>query len=86
MELSSVTFKHPDVKMEIAGFDMKIDCVRLSYDRSGNILIGMDVLKKWDIHIGMCGDGETVFLGCPREQLNERYYLELAKVFGINKI
>jgi hypothetical protein len=34
----------------------------------------------------MCGDGETVFLGCPREQLNERYYLELAKVFGINKI
>jgi hypothetical protein len=84
MDITSVTFKHTDVKIKISGFDTHINSVRLSYDRSGNILIGMDILKEWDIHIGTITTGETIFLACPRNQLNSDYYQELNRLFLIS--
>ena len=57
----------------------------LSYDFNGNILIGMDIMKNWDIHIGTNKQGETVFLGCPYNMLNQEYYLALENEFEIQQ-
>lgn len=89
MQLQSVTFKHTDVALEIMEVSIPINSVRLSYDRTGNILIGMDILKDWDIHIGTINNinlpenGQTIFLGCPKDQLNDEYLLELKRLFSI---
>ena len=42
----------------------------------------MDILKDWDIHIGTISTGETIFLACPKDMLNDEYFLELNKLFG----
>jgi hypothetical protein len=81
-ELTSVTFRHTDVKIKLSDIDIRTKSVKLSYDRTGNILIGMDILKDWDIHIGRTDTGDTIFLACPNEQLNDEYFRELNHLFG----
>ena len=50
------------------------DYVKVSYDRTGNILIGMDILSEMDIHIGKSRLlGKTVFLACPNDNINQEY-------------
>ncbi len=58
----------------------------INYDRASNILIGMDILKEWDIHIGTIDTGETIFLGCPKGQINDEYLQELEKTFQVQFI
>ena len=66
MELQSVAFEHKDLEIDFHGICLKKDSVKISYDRSGNILIGMDLLSQMDIHIGKSKIlGKTVFLACP---------------------
>lgn len=55
-----------------------------SYDRNDKILLGMGIFKDWDFHVGKNSKGETVFIGCPLNQLNQDYYLALEKEFGIS--
>ena len=64
---------------------MKIkDYVKVSYDRTGNILIGMDVLSQMDIHIGKSKVlGKTVFLACPYTAINREYLEALSQHFDI---
>ncbi|MCM1542121.1 MAG: hypothetical protein NC121_12800 [Blautia sp.] len=87
MELTSITFEHDDLLLKLMDVDINTNSVRLSYDRTGNILIGMDILKDWDIHIGTIDTptlpeyGQTIFLGCPRDQINGAYLLELERLF-----
>lgn len=87
MELTSVTFEHSDVLLKLMDIDINTNNIRLSYDRTGNILIGMDILKDWDIHMGTIDKttlpeyGQTIFLGCPRDQINKDYILELSRLF-----
>lgn len=76
-------FKHKISNFLIGGMKINTDSIYLNYDRKGNILIGMDILKDWDIHIGTVQNGETIFLACPKDQLNDDYYRELNSVFGI---
>lgn len=84
MELNSVTFLHKDVTISIEDIQLPItDGVRISYDRVGNILIGMDILKNLDIHIGTIETGETIFLACPKDKINDAYLLELNRLFHI---
>lgn len=85
MKLTSITFVHSDVTLRIMDMEINVDNVKLSYDRTGNILIGMDILKNWDIHIGKTASGETLFLACPLNQLNDEYYKELSNLFDIGK-
>lgn len=88
MKLTSVTFEHSDVLLKLMSVDINTNSVKLSYDRTGNILIGMDILKDWDIHIGTIDNpilpehGQTIFLGCPRDQINKDYLLELERLFA----
>lgn len=59
--------------------------LNVSYDTSGVALIGMSILKDWDIHIGKNKHGETVFLGCPYSHINQEYYLALENEFGLQQ-
>lgn len=82
-KLPAVTFLHSGMTMIFNGIKIHSSKVKVSYDRTGNILIGMDILKNWDIHIGTIGTGETIFLACPKDQLNDEYFRELNRLFGI---
>ena len=65
MELKSITFQHRDFELDFDGGCINKDYVKVSYDRTGNILIGMDVLSQMDIHIGKSKVlGKTVFPVC----------------------
>lgn len=83
MKLKQVTFIHNDLDIEIGEVNIHKKDVKISYDRTGNILLGMDILKDWDIHIGTIDTGETIFLGCPKAQINDDYLQELEKTFHI---
>lgn len=83
MQLKQVTFIHRDLEMTIGNIKIHKQEVKISYDRTGNILIGMDILENWDIHIGKADNGETVFLACPIDQINESYLRELENTFHI---
>ena len=60
------------------------DFVNISYDRTGNILIGMDILSKLDIHIGKSKILEkTIFLACPNNSINQVYLNALKQHLNI---
>lgn len=83
MPLKQVTFIHNDLEIKIGNIITYKRDVKVSYDRQGNILLGMDILKDWDIHMGTMGTGETIFLACPKDQINDEYLLELENTFHI---
>lgn len=93
MQCSAISFKHEvnDVVIKRQGINGNDNIkypignieVYINYDRKGNILLGMDIMKDWDIHIGTISTGETIFLACPKDQLNDEYYIELNIAFGI---
>lgn len=65
------------------GVKISADKICLNYDRKGNILIGMDILKDWDIHIGVSKEtGKSLFLACPVENKCKEYVDALKLHFG----
>lgn len=86
MDLSSITFSHKLEDMSIAGYSINCTDVRISYDRTGNVLIGMDILKNFDIHIGTTVSGDTVLLACLKDNITKEYSDELEKLFDIRKV
>lgn len=90
MASSALKFEHSVYGFTVAGVPVDIKTIHVNYDRTGNILIGMDILKDWDIHIRTIRNknleeyGETIFLGCPMEQINNQYLIELERIFGIS--
>ncbi|MCR4789215.1 MAG: hypothetical protein K5888_11560 [Lachnospiraceae bacterium] len=86
MDLSGVTFKHNLSGLSIGSYPIG-DCdIRISYDRTGNILIGMDILKLLDVHMGTIGTGQTILLACRKGKLSQAYREELNKLFDVRKI
>ena len=84
MELKSITFRQRDFELNFDGVCINKDYVKVSYDRTGNILIGMDVLSQMDIHIGKSKVlGKTVFLACPYTSMNREYLEALSRHFDI---
>lgn len=84
MELKSITFQHRNFEIDFGGVCINKDFVKVSYDRTGNILIGMDVLSQMDIHIGKSKIlGKTVFIACPYESMNQEYLEALSQHFDI---
>ncbi len=84
MELQSVTFQHNDLEIDFDGITLKKDSVKISYDRTGNILIGMDILSQMDIHIGNSRTlGKTLFLACPYDSMNADYLGALNEHFDL---
>ncbi len=83
---SALKFQHFVSNFAIGGLPIEQNTIYVNYDRKGNILIGMDILKSWDIHIGTIESGETIFLGCPKSQWNSDYFIELERLFGIKRL
>ena len=83
MNASEISFKHKAINIDFDGIDIPEREIYINYDRTGNILIGMDILKDWNIHIGTIDIGETIFLACPRDQINDGYLRELENTFHI---
>lgn len=87
MACTALKFKHSISNFKINGVDISAENIYVNYDRTSNILIGMDILKNWDIHIGKSmipeETGKTIFLACPYDKLNEDYFKELERTFGI---
>ena len=81
--LKSISFSHKISDFFIDNVPIIKDKVRVNYDGIGNVLIGMDIMKDWDIHMGKIPTGETMFLACPRYRLNNDYFDELYNLFGI---
>ena len=80
---SEISFRHKASNIDINGFNLMDRDVFINYDRTGNILIGMDLLKDWDIHIETIDNGETIFLGCPKDRISDKYLQELENTFHI---
>lgn len=87
---TSINVSNPRVMVQQQIYGIEINGVKLgnrymsvSYDTSMVALLGMDFLKDWDIHIGTTLTGETIFLACPKDQLNDAYFRELNRLFGI---
>lgn len=75
MDCPAMKFEHGISDLMISRVKFPPDKICLNYDRSGNILIGMDILKVWDIHIGVSRvTGKGLFLACPKESMCEKYY------------
>ncbi len=83
MVCEALKFRHDIYDFEINGLPISHSYIYVNYNRKGNILIGMDILKDWDIHIRTIDTGETIFLGCPNEQINDAYLQELEDTFHI---
>lgn len=83
-QLTSVSFVHQVQNLTLDNVNMGDYNVRVNYDRTGNILLGMDILKDWDIHMGMSlVTGENIFMGCPRDRISPEYLQALEIEFGL---
>lgn len=73
LDLPAVSFRKEVSNISISGVDIGSRKIKINYDRSGNILIGVDILKTLDIHIGKENSGKTVLLACPQNSINREY-------------
>ena len=52
VECTALKFTHENVRMSLNGYELTHD-IAVNYDRTSNILIGMDILKDFDFHCGV---------------------------------
>lgn len=84
MSCPAMKFQHTIQDFQIAGMPVRNDVIYVNYNRRGNILIGMDILQYWDIHMGTSRiTGEKLFLACPEENICLKYLDALEENFGI---
>ncbi|MCR4961947.1 MAG: hypothetical protein K6A74_10855 [Lachnospiraceae bacterium] len=86
MELNSISFKHKADNFSLSGVSLGSPDVLVSYDRVGNILIGMDILKQLEIHIGETEKGETILLACHKNDISTEYLDRLKSVLNVKRI
>lgn len=80
LDMPSVSFRKRVTNFSIDDVYLGDIYVKINYDRSGNILIGMDILKSWDVHIGKNKKNENVFLACPSNDINDEYLAALEEL------
>lgn len=72
--------------IRIGGISVENKMLRFSYDNNCPSLIGMDILKDWDVHISKSlKTNETVLMACPLDSINEEYIKALTEEFGIGQ-
>lgn len=86
IECTSLHFRYPIKEIAINGYRIPTRYIGINYDRTGNILIGMDILKMLDIHMGTDSNGEFIMLACDKDKLTLEYLQALKETFGIVKI
>lgn len=80
----AMKFRHTIRDFRIAGMPVQQNAIYVNYNRKGNILIGMDILQYWDIHIGTSKITEkNMFLACPETCICQEYRNALEENFSI---
>ena len=80
----AMKFRHVIRNFQIAGMSVMSDVIYVNYNRKGNILIGIDILQYWDIHMGTSRiTGKKIFLACPEDSICLEYSKALEENFGI---
>lgn len=87
IDCKALKFYHPIKDWKLSQFYIGDVTIGVNYDRTSNILLGMDILKDWEIHIGKSIlTGETTFLGCPSNQITKEYLQALEEEFSVCRI
>lgn len=82
----AMKFEHKISNFMIGGLRIPCEKIFLNYDRRGNILIGMDILSKFEIHMGISKiTGKNLFIACLAENKSYEYFEALSKHFEISK-
>ncbi|MCI9305214.1 MAG: hypothetical protein HFI28_01875 [Lachnospiraceae bacterium] len=82
IDCKALKFYHLVEDWELSQFHIGNAIIGINYDRTSNILLGMDILKDWDIHIGKSAvTGVITFLGCPKNEINPGYIQALEEEF-----
>ena len=75
MSCEAMKFKHPIKNFYLADYSLPNLDIHINYDRHGNILIGMDILSKFDIHIGLSQKtGKVTLIGVLKSQDDKSDY------------
>ena len=88
MECPALKFKHKMINVNFNGYAVGDFDVHINYDRRGNILIGMDILKEFIIYmdVSIVTGKETLIMMLRSEENTSDFYRECAKHFGITSI
>ena len=78
-----IVFQHRFTTFSIGTLHLGERVVRVSYDRTSPILIGMDILKELDIHMGSNREGQHLLLACHKGSLSNAYRQALNYYFGV---
>lgn len=82
----AMKFRHTIQNFQIGGMPVANDVIYVNYNRKGNILIGMDILQHWDIHMGTSRiTGKKLFLACPENNICLEYCNALEENFGMRQ-
>lgn len=82
----AMKFRHTIHNFQIGGMPVANDVIYVNYNRKGNILIGMDILQHWDIHMGTSRiTGKKLFLACPENNICLEYCNALEENFGMRQ-
>lgn len=85
LECTALKFTHENVRMSLNGYGLAHD-IAVNYDRTSNILIGMDILKEFDFHCGISETtGKYIFLGCLKRNITQEYLNALQMHFGYSR-
>lgn len=84
MELNSISFKHTAKNFTLGSLELGDLPISVSYDRTGNTLIGMDILKNLEIYIGKNELGETVLIAC--KQKTKGFVAALSELIEVKKV
>lgn len=86
MELNSISFKHTANDFFLGNIPLGNFPISVSYDRTGNTLIGMDILKMLDIFIGKNKEGETLLIACPNKYTSQSFVAALSELIDVRKV
>lgn len=83
-ECTSLKFLYNDCVINFGNYRITSD-IHINFDRTGNILIGMDILSKFDFHCGRSlKTDEYLFIGCLKSNITQKYVNALYEHFGID--
>lgn len=79
----NIRLVHNCKNIELNGVALGDIALNISYDTSKIALIGMEVLQNWVCYIDKNKDGDIVFMGCPRDKLNQEFLIALQNEFNL---
>lgn len=85
LKCPALKFEHTIYDFEIEGVKIPISSIYLNYDRSSNILIGMDILEKMVTYIDISKkNGKLMLFSAPRENVDSDFCYEMKNHFGVD--